>query len=134
MALTDPARGAAPTSIGGGGGHLGFGGIPGWAVALSSFPNGTQAQGNFLGISDGALAGAWQTLGWGAASPLLTPVQDTTRRVKVTLTRTSITATIDGGLTITQPAALPERILLGFTAATGGLTNRHAIRNVRVTG
>ncbi|MBJ7519712.1 MAG: DUF1929 domain-containing protein [Solirubrobacteraceae bacterium] len=134
LALADPARGAVPTSIGGGGGHLGFGGIPGWAVALSSFPNGTQSQGNFIGISDGALAGAWQTLNWRAAAALGTPLQNTTRRVKVTLTRTSISASIDGGLTVTHAATVPERILLGFTASTGGLTNRHAISNLTVSG
>ncbi|UUY04970.1 DUF1929 domain-containing protein [Svornostia abyssi] len=134
LALADPARGATPTSIGGGGGHLGFGGIPGWAVALSSFPNGTQTSGNFIGISDGALAGAWQTLNWRAASALATPLQNTTRRVKVTLTRTAITASIDGGLTVTYAASLPDQVLLGFTASTGGLTNRHAISNLTVSG
>ncbi len=134
LALADPARGATPSSIGGGGGHLGFGGIPGWAVALSSFPNGTQSQGNFIGISDGALAGAWQTLNWRAAAALGTPLQNTTRRVKVTLTRTSISASIDGGLTVTHAATVPERVLLGFTASTGGLTNRHAISNLTVSG
>lgn len=134
MILADPARGATATALGGGGGSLGFGGIPGHAVGLSTFPNGTQTSGNFVGISDGAQTGAWQTLSWLSTQTLITPLQNTTRRVKVTLTRTSITATVDGGATVTKAVALPEQVLLGFSAATGGLTNRHAVANVSVTG
>lgn len=132
LVLADPARGAASTSLGGGGGSLGFGGIAGHAVALVSYPNGTQAQGDFLGISDGAKAGAWQTLNWLSAQSLLAPLQNTTRRVTVSITRSTITARMDG-VTVVETVAVPGTVLLGFTAATGGLTNRHTIRNVTVT-
>ena len=64
---------------------------------------------------------------------LLTPLQNTTKRVKVTITRTTVTAVVDGGITVTTATAIPERVLLGFSAATGGLTNRHAVKNVSVT-
>ncbi len=133
FALGDPARGATARSLGGGGGSLGFGGIPGLAVALSSYANGTQTTGNFVGISDGAAAGQWQTLSWLSGTPLLTPLQNTLRSVKVTITPSSITAVVDGGVTVTKAVAVPSKVLLGFTAATGGLTNRHVISNVRVS-
>ncbi len=133
MILADPSRGATATSLGGGGGSLGFGGIPGSAVALSSFPNGTQTTGNFVGISPGAQAGAWQTLSWAGAAPLPSPLQDTTRHVKVTISGGTVTATVDGA-TVSQPVAVPQKVLLGFSASTGGLTNRHEIRNLTVTG
>jgi hypothetical protein len=134
MTLADPARGATARALGGGGGSLAFGGIPGSAVALATFPNGTQTSGNFLGISDGAQAGAWQTLSWRAAAPLATPLQDTTRRVRVVVSGGTLTATVDGVTTISQQVTLGDRVLLGFTAATGGLTNRHAISNLSVQG
>uniref|UniRef100_UPI00338F5A1A lectin-like domain-containing protein n=1 Tax=Svornostia abyssi TaxID=2898438 RepID=UPI00338F5A1A len=126
MVLADPARGATATSLGGGGGSLGFGGIPGIAVGLSTYPS------SAVGISDGALTGAWQTLNWVSTAQLLTPLQNTTKRVKVTITRTTVTAVVDGGVTVTKAMAVPERVLVGFSAATGGLTNRHAVKNVSV--
>ncbi len=132
LVLGDPSRGATPASLGGGGGSLGFGGTPGWAVALGSYPNGTQATGNFVGLSDGAQAGAWQTLSWLQTSSLLTPLQNTTRRVALTVTAGVVTVTLDGVPVLSRAVALPERVLLGFSAATGGLTNRHAVRNVVV--
>ncbi|UUY05629.1 PKD domain-containing protein [Svornostia abyssi] len=133
LVLGDPSRGATPSSLGGGGGSLGFGGIPGWGVALASYPNGTQATGNFVGLSDGALAGAWQTLSWLQTSSLLTPLQNTTRRVRVAITAGVVTVSLDGAPVISRAVALPERVLLGFSAGTGGLTNRHTVRNVVVT-
>lgn len=133
LVLGDPARGATPTSLGGGGGSLGFGGIPGAAVALGSFPNGTQTSGNFIGISPGAQPGAWQTLSWLSAAPLPSPLQNTTRRVRVTIADGTLTATVDGA-TVSQSVALSGRVLLGFSAATGGLTNRHEVRDLVVSG
>ncbi len=127
MILADPSKGATPTAVGGGGGSLGFGGIPGIAVGMSTYPSSS------LGISDGAKAGEWQTLNWVSTTPLLTPLQNTTKRVKVTVTPTTVTAVIDGGVTVTQAMAVPAKVLVGFSAATGGLTNRHAVKNVRVT-
>lgn len=132
LVLGDPSRGATASSLGGGGGSLGFGGIPGWGVALVSYPNGTQAAGNFVGLSDGALAGAWQTLNWVQASSLLTPLQNTTRRVRVAVAAGVVTVSLDGVVVISRAVALPERVLVGFSAGTGGLTNRHVVRDVAV--
>ncbi|MBJ7330107.1 MAG: PQQ-dependent sugar dehydrogenase [Solirubrobacteraceae bacterium] len=133
MVLGDPARGATPTSIGGAGGSLGFGGIPGWAVALASYANGTQATGNFVGLSNGAVTGAWQTLGWLQTASLLTPLQNTTRHIKVTVAAGVMTVTVDGAPLLSRAVVLPERVLLGFSAGTGGLTNRHTVRNLKVS-
>ncbi|MBJ7329514.1 MAG: DUF1929 domain-containing protein [Solirubrobacteraceae bacterium] len=127
MILADPTKGATPSSLGGGGGSLGFGGIPGLAVGLSTYPS------SAVGISDGALAGAWQTLNWVSTAQLLTPLQNATKHVKVTVTPTTVTAVIDGGVTVTKAMTVPSQVLLGFSAATGGLTNRHAVANVSVS-
>lgn len=132
LVFGDPGRGASPSSLGGRGGSLGFGGTPGWAVALVSYPNGSQTSGDFVGLSDGALAGAWQTLHWLQASSLLTPLQNTTRRVRVAVAAGVVTVTVDGAPVISRAVALPERVLIGFSAATGGLTNRHTVANVTI--
>jgi hypothetical protein len=97
-----------------------------------SYPNGSQTSGDFVGLSDGALAGAWQTLHWLQASSLLTPLQNTTRRVRVAVAAGVVTVTVDGAPVISRAVALPERVLIGFSAATGGLTNRHTVANVTI--
>jgi hypothetical protein len=40
---------------------------------------------------------------------------------------------IDGTQVLSQAATLPASAYLGFSAGTGGLTNRHAVANVVVT-
>lgn len=133
MVLGDPSRGAVPSSLGGGGGSFGFGGIPGWGVALGAYPNGTQTTGNFIGLSDGAQPGVWQTLSWLQTASLLTPLQNTTRRVRVAISAGVVTVSLDGVPVLSRAVSLPSRVLLGFSAATGGLTNRHAVRNLSVS-
>ncbi len=127
MILADPSHGATPSSIGTGGGALGFGGIPGVAVTLSTYPEST------VGISDGPKSGAWQTLNWLGTSTLIAPLQDTTHRVRVVLSGGTLTATIDGR-TVTRAVSVPDRVLLGFSAATGTMTNRHEVSDLMVTG
>lgn len=134
MILADPARGATATEIGGLGGSLGFGGTPGWAVALLPASNGDGDEWNFVGLSDGLQAGAFQTLNWLGTAKLPARLQNTTVRVRVVVSGGRATVSVNDLTTLTVPLALPDRVLLGFSAATGGLTNRHAIRNLNVQG
>jgi hypothetical protein len=127
MILADPASGATATSVGTGGGALGFGGIPGVAVGLWTLPWST------IGISDGLDPDEWQTLNLLGTAPVIAPLQDTTHRVRVVLSGGMLTATIDG-VTVARAVDVPDAVLLGFSAATGGLTNRHEITDLHVTG
>lgn len=134
MILADPARGATATELGGLGGSLGFGGTPGWAVALLPATNGTGEEWNFVGLSDGLRVDEFQALNWLGTAKLPARLQNTTARVRVVFSGGRATISVNDLTTLTLPLALPDRVLLGFSAATGGLTNRHAIRNVNVQG
>jgi hypothetical protein len=135
MALVfgDAAKGAKPTSLGVVGGGLGFSGIPGLAVALDEYKNAVNPSNDFTGVSDGPIATASNELHWLGTANLLVPLQEATHRVTVTTTSTSITVAIDGTTVLTQAATLPASAYLGFSAGTGGLTNRHAVANVVVS-
>jgi hypothetical protein len=135
MALVfgDAAKGALPTSLGVEGGGLGFSGTPGIAVALDEYKNAVNPSGDFVGVSDGPTATAPDLLHWTGTANLLVPLQEATHHVTITTTSTTITVAIDGTSVLTQAATLPASAYLGFSAGTGGLTNRHAIANLTVT-
>jgi hypothetical protein len=133
LVLGDVSKGALPTSLGYRGGGLGFSGIPGLAVALDEFKNAVNPSNNFVGVSDGPTASGPDTLHWLGTATLLAALQEATHHVTVTTTSTSVTVAIDGTTVLTQPATLPASAYLGFSAGTGGLTNRHAVASVLVT-
>jgi hypothetical protein len=132
LVIGDVAKGAKPTSLGVEGGGLGFSGIPGLAVALDEYKNAVNPSNDFTGVSDGPIATAANELHWLGTANLLVPLQETTHKVTVTTTSTSITVAIDGTTVLTQAATLPASAYLGFSAGTGGLMNRHAVANVVV--
>jgi hypothetical protein len=132
MVIADPSRGAAPTSLGGEGGGLGFAGIPGIAVALDEFKNSVNPSNNFTGVSDGAGTAAG-TLHWLSTANLIPLLQGATNKIKVVSSAGTLTVSVDGTQVLTQAVTLPASAYLGFTGATGGLNNRHAISHLTVT-
>ncbi|HEV3071455.1 MAG TPA: choice-of-anchor D domain-containing protein [Solirubrobacteraceae bacterium] len=133
LVFGDPAKGATPTALGVEGGGLGFSGTPGLAVALDEYKNAVNPSNDFVGVSDGPTAEGADLLHWLGTANLLVPLQEATHHVTVTTTSTTITVAIDGTTVLTQAATLPASAYLGFSAGTGGLTNRHAVANVVVT-
>ena len=132
LVFADPARGAKTTSLGNAGGGLGFAGIPGFAVALDEYKNAVNPSNDFTGVADGPASGHTDMLHWLGTANLLTPLQNTTHKITVTTSSTAITVAVDGTQVLTQAVALPASAYLGFSAGTGGLTNRHAITHLTV--
>jgi hypothetical protein len=56
-----------------------------------------------------------------------------THDVDVTAYGGHLRVTVDGDVKIDTAVALPATVRPGFTAATGGLTNQHVVRNVAIT-
>ena len=133
LVFADPAKGATPSSLGVGGGGLGFSGIPGLAVALDEYKNSVNPSNNFVGISDGPTATGADLLHWLTTANLTSPLQEATHHITVSTTATSITVSVDGTQVLTQAVALPASAYIGFSAGCGSLTNRHAIANLTVT-
>jgi hypothetical protein len=131
LVLADPA-GTSPTAIGSKGGALGFGGIPGIAVALDEYNNAVNPSSNFIGVSDGPTATGSESLHWLATSNLAAPIQSATNHVVVQLAGHGLTVWVNGTQVLSTSVNLPNNVLVGFSGGTGSLTNRHAVSNVIV--
>jgi hypothetical protein len=129
--LADPSKGAKPTSLGGVGGLLGFGGIPGIAVALDTHKNATDPSSNFVGISTGksTTSGA---LAWAATTTNVSGLRPGPVHVDVVVTATGLNVYVNGTQVLSANVAVPTNVLVGFTGSTGSLTDIHAIYNVSI--
>ncbi|HEX7842741.1 MAG TPA: choice-of-anchor D domain-containing protein [Kofleriaceae bacterium] len=131
LVLADPAQGATSHSLGATGGGLGYSGIPGIAVGLDTFQNVRDPSSNFVGI---ATSGQGDAITWAATTTAVPDFRATVRHVTVTVRGGTVTVFVDGLQVLSRAVAVPSRVLVGFTAATGGLTDRHAVSNLSITG
>jgi hypothetical protein len=131
LVFANPSAGA--TALGAGGGGLGFSGISGVAVALDTYKNSVNPSANFLGISDGP-ASAADLLHWLATSTSAPQLRGAAHHVVATLSAGHLSVTIDGAQSVSANVTLPSSVLVGFAGGNGGLTDRHAVDNVHVTG
>jgi hypothetical protein len=129
FALLDPAA-ATPSSIGAGGGGLGFGKLPGVAVTLDTFKDTGYPSANFAGIATGTGAGG---LAFAATSSSVPSLRSGSHTIGVTSSGGTLTVTIDGKQYLSAPVNLPPTVLVGFTGATGGLDDVHAVRNATIS-
>jgi hypothetical protein len=127
LTFADPLAGATPTSLGTPGGGLGYSGIPGVAISFDTFRNGGDPSDNFVGIATTAFGDSLVFLATNSSIP---PLQNATRRVVIRYTNGTLNVFIDGTLYLSQAVSISPWALVGWTAGTGGLTNRHSVSNV----
>jgi hypothetical protein len=126
--LADPAAGA--TAVGGAGFAMGFGGIAGVAVTADTYQNASDPSGNFVGVASGVGPGG---LVYAASNSAVPELRDGTHRFVVSVDAGLVDVSVDGVAVLSDVAvALPDDVLVGFTAATGGLADRHAVSNVDI--
>ncbi len=134
LVIADATRGATAKSLGALGGGLGFAGIPGWAVALDTYKNSANPSANFVGITEGPLKSSEPyLLKWVATDTLATSVRGSGQHVKVVTSNGNITVSINGTQVLNGPLVLSSSAYLGFSAGTGGLTDRHVITHLVVS-
>jgi hypothetical protein len=129
LVLLDPAK-TSPQALGAGGGGLGYAGLPGVAVALDTFQNTDEPSSNFVGVATG---GTGDTLTYAATSTAIGPLRTGTHTVGVDITTGTLMVTVDGTKVLSPTISLPPAVLIGFTGATGGLSDIHTARNVVIT-
>ncbi len=122
FAMLDAAR-ATTTSLGAGADKLGFGGLPGVAVALDTFPS------QSVGIVTGQTASA---LVYAAKTTNVPNLRSGTHVIGVTVTGSRIAVTIDGKPAVTASVPLPPTVLVAFTGGTGGLNDDHDVSGVAI--
>ncbi|MEX0172651.1 choice-of-anchor D domain-containing protein [Streptomyces sp. LMG1-1-1.1] len=129
LVLLDATR-ATPTSLGNGGGGLGFSGLPGVAVTLDTYRNGNDPSANFVAVSTG---GTGTTLRYAATSTSVPALRTGSHVIDVNVTTAGrLIVLVDGTQVIDVAITLPPNVLVGFSAANGGLTDRHTVSGVRI--
>jgi len=133
FALLNPARSSA-SSVGGSGALVGFGGLPGVAVALMTYQAPGYRGNNFIGISAGASRTALKIQAAARAIPLL---RSGTHEVTVRVIRCAgadvLVVWLDGEQVLQEPEpSLTATSLMAFTAGTGGVTDVHTVRDIAI--
>ena len=127
--LGNPASGARPTMVGGSGGALGAAGIPGVAVTFDTFQNTGDPSNNFIGI---AVSGGGLTYS-GRTTTAIPTLRNSTQAIDIQVAAGVLTVKVGGVTKLTSTLALPATAYVGFTASTGGLTDRHMVTAVSIS-
>ena len=129
FALLNPAR-STVSSIGQGGGEVGFGGLDGVAVVLGTHRNAGDPSGNFIGIATGTTKGH---LAFAATSTKVPDLGSGTPVVGVTVSGGKISVTVNGTRYLSAAVRLPASVLAAFTAARGSTEDVHAVSAVSLS-
>jgi hypothetical protein len=131
FALLDPSQ-ATPTALGGNGGELGFGGLPGIAVTLVDRRSTGYPSGNFAAISTGASNGLLTFQTWVKGIGIL---HTGTHTVTVQVTSGDVLIVYLDGQQVLQYAepGLTATALLAFTAGTSSYYEVNTIRSVAIS-
>jgi hypothetical protein len=128
LVLLDASK-AGAGSLGTAGSGLGYAGLPGIAITLNTYQSIGYPSNNFVGIATGGTG----PLTYAATHNLTTSLHGSTD-VGVTVSATGeIKVTVNGTQVLDQTVAVPQNVLVGFTAATGAAYEQHAVSNVAVT-
>ncbi|PBC60104.1 hypothetical protein BKI49_31030 [Streptomyces sp. Tue6028] len=128
--LLDASK-AKPTALGGGGGGLGYAGLPGIAVTLDTFRNTGDPSANFVGVATG---GTGAPFTYAATSTAVPDLRSGRHVVDVSVTTAGhLLVSVDGTQVIDTAVKLPQNVLTGFGGANGGRTDNHTVNGVKIT-
>jgi hypothetical protein len=120
------------TALGSQGSGEGYNGIDGIAVSLDHYKNPADPSSNFVGIATNLQTGN-DSLNYVTTNSSIGTLINTVHHFKVTTTNLGIAVTMDGVQVLNYTTTLPQYVLLGFTASTGGGTDIHQVQNVSIT-
>ena len=120
-----------PTALGAGGGGLGFSGLPGVAVAFVTYAQVGDPSSNFVGIST---TGNGRALSYLATSSNIPNLRTGTHAVEVVSSSSGggVSVSIDGVKVLETQVAVPANAYVGFSGATGGATDNHAVSDIDI--
>jgi hypothetical protein len=123
--LLDAAT-AKPTALGAGGGGMGFSGLPGVAVAFTTYGQPGDPSSNFVGVS---AQGNGRNLKYLATTTNVPNLRTGTHAVEVVAggDGQTLTVFVDHVQVLQAAAPLPANAYVGFSAGTGGQTDVHEV-------
>jgi hypothetical protein len=120
-----------PTALGDNGGGEGYSGITGLAVSFDTWKNTNDPSSNFVGIA--TTNTTQQSLNYVSTNASVPYLRNVVHHVVVTTDATGISVTMDGNQVLVYDVKLPPKVLVGFTAATGGFNDVQQVQNVSIT-
>jgi hypothetical protein len=132
LVLGDASKGVTTTSIGAGGGGLGYAGLAGIAVGLDTFQNPGDPGPNSVGIADGFVNGDPNQLHWLASASFLSGLRGF-HHVDVSVVGQSLSVRLDGVIVLSKSGVtIPSSLRIGFTGGSGFYTDVHQVQNVQI--
>lgn len=123
---------AGLTALGTVGSGLGYGGLPGVAVTLDTYKDGSSyPSANFVGIATSSDPKTG-LLNFAATSNHVPALRHGTHTVTIGISSGTVTVAIDGKQVLSKRVAVPKLVLAAFTGATGGRTDRHLVKDVTI--
>jgi hypothetical protein len=129
LALADAAT-ATPSSLGGTGSDLGWGGIHGMAVAMATYPATNNPHANSIGVV--THLDRIGNLVWANEYVLARDLRSGAHLAQVSISHGVISVSLDGMLLFNEAVAVPQRVYVGFTAGTGAENDKHEVSNVQI--
>jgi hypothetical protein len=125
------AQQLTPTALGGAGSLLGYGGINGVAVALSTWGTTTNSSFNSIGIVTGV--DDTGNLTWEIDSNSIPSLRSAPNLVSVAIRGKLLTVWVNGFKILTSRVhALAPSVYIGFTGGTGQSTDIHSVSEVQI--
>jgi hypothetical protein len=124
------AGSATPSSLGGDGSDLGWGGIHGVAIALATYPSPNNPNANSIGVV--TYLNGKGNLVWANDYVLATDLRSGVHRVAVSINGDVISVSLDGTPLFQESVPVPKRVYVGFTAGTGTAADSHEVFNVQI--
>jgi Abnormal spindle-like microcephaly-assoc'd, ASPM-SPD-2-Hydin len=128
-----PAGTASTRALGGNGGRLGFGSLPGVAVTLATARFAGEPSGSFIGVATSTAGARLHYLASTAAIPSL---RTGSHRVAVTVRGRTVRVSVDGRPVLSAllgASTLPAQALIGLTGATGSRAGSQDVSHVTIT-
>ena len=129
LALAD-ATTASPSSLGGIGSDLGWGGIHGVAVGMATYPAPDNPHANAIGVV--THLDRRGHLVWANDHVLATDLRSGVHLVEVSINHDVISVSLGGRHLFSESVAVPKRVYVGFTAGTGTESDQHEVSNVQI--
>ena len=133
FALIDPKGMPSSLGVAQSGSILGFGGLPGVAVAFLTYPQGGIDSHNWVGLATSSAGGGEPQ--FVAHNINVQDLRSGSHKVTVHVTGTTIVVTIDGASVLNAKVPqLAATVLAGFTASTGSRTDLHMVSDINLVG
>jgi hypothetical protein len=127
FALLDPGS-ATAASLGGTGNNLGFGGLPGAADEFVTYPQNGVFSNNFVAVATSTQDGQNSLV---ASSTAVPDLRSGSHTVGIGVSGATVSVSVDGAQVLDAAVPLPANA--GFSGGTGGLTDVHAVSDIRIT-